>query len=61
MCNYFMILVEAPSGPADLFGFNLDNFLATIKTFDSSTLYTTIPHEQLKSRLKWPNKKFFHL
>ena len=33
--------------------------VSSIKTFDLSTLYTTIPHEQLKSR--WPNKKFFYL
>ena len=29
MCNSLRILGEAPSGPADLFGFILDNFLAT--------------------------------
>ena len=33
--------------------------VSSIKTFDFPMRYTTIPHEQLKSR--WPNKKLFDL
>jgi len=33
--------------------------ISSIKTFDFSTLYTTLPHDQLKSRLKGLIKKAF--
>jgi hypothetical protein len=31
---------------------NLSTFCDSVQTFDFSTLYTTIPHEQLNSRIK---------
>ena len=33
--------------------------VSSIKTFDFSTLYTTLPHDKLKTRLKETNHKAF--
>jgi hypothetical protein len=37
----------------------LCTFLCTIKTFDFSTQYTTLPHDKLKTRLKETIHKAF--
>jgi hypothetical protein len=34
--------------------------VSSIKTFDFSTLYTTLPHDKLKTRLKETIHKEFH-
>lgn len=44
----------------DIKDFNVDNNIKNVNTYDFSTLYTNITHDDLKTQMKWVIDKAFH-